>query len=362
MTLTVDIDKRIGDLALSTRFASDGRVTALFGRSGAGKTTLVNLIAGLIRPDRGVIRLDDMTLVDTERGIDVPAHQRAVGYVFQEGRLFPHLSVRGNLLYGRRFSRARDRWGSLAEVVALLDIGALIDRRPADLSGGEKQRVAIGRALLASPRLLLMDEPLASLDAGLKGEILPYVERLRDEMGLPIVYVSHAMEEVARLADTLVLLAGGKVMAAGSVNEVFGRLDLRQYTGQFEASVVLHARVVARDEQAGLMVLEHPAGRLTVPLAAGTVGSLARVRIRARDVALAVGDPGNISIRNRLAGTIREIHAMEGASVEVRLDAGGEPLIARITSAAATALDLKAGQPVVALVKASAFDRLDDFA
>jgi molybdate transport system ATP-binding protein len=365
MTLTVDIDKRIGDLALSTRFASDGPVTALFGRSGAGKTTLVNLIAGLIRPDRGVIRLDDITLVDTERGIDVPAHRRAVGYVFQEGRLFPHLSVRGNLLYGRRFSRACDRWGSLAEVVALLDIGALIDRRPADLSGGEKQRVAIGRALLASPRLLLMDEPLASLDAGLKGEILPYVERLRDEMGLPIVYVSHAIEEVARLADTLVLLADGKVMAAGSVNEVFGRLDLRQYTGQFEASVVLHARVVARDEKAGLMVLDHPAGRLTVPLAPGAVGaagSIARVRIRARDVALAVGEPGNISIRNRLAGTIREIHAMEGASVEVRLDAGGEPLIARITAAAATALDLKAGQPVVALVKASAFDRLDDFA
>jgi molybdate transport system ATP-binding protein len=154
-------------------------------------------------------------------------------------------------------------------------------------------------------------------------------------------------------------------MAAGSVNEVFGRLDLRQYTGQFEASVVLHARVVARDEKAGLMVLDHPAGRLTVPLAPGAVGaagSIARVRIRARDVALAVGDPGNISIRNRLAGTIREIHSMEGASVEVRLDAGGEPLIARITAAAATALDLKAGQPVVALVKASAFDRLDDFA
>jgi molybdate transport system ATP-binding protein len=209
-----------------------------------------------------------------------------------------------------------------------------------------------------------MDEPLASLDAGLKGEILPYVERLRDEMGLPIVYVSHAMEEVARLADTLVLLAGGKVMAAGSVNEVFGRLDLRQYTGQFEASVVLHARVVARDEKAGLMVLDHPAGRLTVPLAPGAVGaagSIARVRIRARDVALAVGDPGNISIRNRLAGTIREIRPVGGANVEARLDAGGEPLIARITAAAATALDLKTGQPVVALVKASAFDRLDDF-
>jgi molybdate transport system ATP-binding protein len=362
MTLTVDIDKRIGDLALSTRFASDGRVTALFGRSGAGKTTLVNLIAGLIQPDRGLIRLDDAVLVDTERGIAVPAHRRAVGYVFQEGRLFPHLSVRGNLLYGRRYSRAQDRWGSLAEIVALLDIGALIDRRPADLSGGEKQRVAIGRALLASPRLLLMDEPLASLDARLKGEILPYIERLRDEMGLPIVYVSHAIEEVARLADTLVLIAGGKVVAAGSVNDVFARLDLRQYTGQFEASVVLHARVAARDEAAGLMVLDHPAGRLSVPLTGAMVGSIARVRIRARDVALAVGDPGNISIRNRLSGTIREIHAMEGANVEVRLDAGGEPLIARITAPAATALGLKEGQPVVALIKASAFDRLDDFA
>ena len=361
MTLSVDIDKKIGSMSLSARFTSSGGVTALFGRSGAGKTTLVNLIAGLIRPDRGTIRLDDTVLVDTSRRIAVPPHKRAIGYVFQEGRLFPHMSVRSNLSYGRRFSSTRDRWGSLDELVALLDIGALLDRRPADLSGGEKQRVAIGRALMASPRLLLMDEPLASLDAGLKGEILPYIERLRDEMNLPIVYVSHAVEEVARLADTLVLLGDGKVIAAGSVNDVFSRLELRAYTGQFEASVVLHAPIVEQNSEAGLTTLAHGAGRLTVPAMRGAVGTPARVRVRARDVALAVGEPGLISIRNRLSCTVSEIHPSAGTAVEVRLDAAGEPLIARITAAAAKELGLAPGQPVVALVKSTAFDRLDDF-
>jgi molybdate transport system ATP-binding protein len=362
MTLAVDIDKAAGAFRLTAEFVSGGGVTALFGRSGAGKTTLVNLIAGLAHPDRGTIRLDDTVLVDTDRGIDLAAHRRRVGYVFQEGRLFPHLSVKHNLTYGYRMARRHERWGSFDHVVDLLGLASLLDRRPAALSGGEKQRIAIGRALLASPRLLLMDEPLASLDAARKAEILPYVERLRDDMKLPIVYVSHAVEEVARLADTLVLLADGKVVASGSVNDVFARLDLRPLTGQFEASVVLAARIVANDAANGTTVLDHPAGRLSVALLPQPVGSLARLRVRARDVALAVGDPGNLSIRNRLAGTVAELAAGSGAVVEVRLDVGGAPLIARITREAARALDLKVGQPVVALIKSTAFDRLDDFA
>lgn len=361
MTLSVDVAKNLGGFALTAAFASAGGVTALFGRSGAGKTSLVNLVAGLAQPDRGVIRLDDTVLLDTQRRIDVPAYRRRVGYVFQEGRLFPHLSVKHNLTYGYQLARRHERWGAFDTVVDLLGIAPLLDRRPAALSGGEKQRVAIGRALLASPRLLLMDEPLASLDAARKEEILPYIERLRDEMKLPMVYVSHAVEEVARLADTLVLMTDGKVVASGSVNDVFARLDLRPLTGQFEASVVLSARIVASDPTSGTTVLDHPAGRLSVGPLPQAVGTVARLRVRARDVALAVGDPGNLSIRNRLTATVAEIAPTSGAVVEVRLDVGGDPLIARITREAARALDLSVGQPVTALIKSTAFDRLDDF-
>jgi len=360
MTLRVAVEKAIGDFYLAAEFTSGGRVTALFGRSGAGKTTLVNLIAGLIRPDRGTIALDAATLDDTASRIHVPAHKRGIGYVFQEGRLFPHLSVRGNLIYGRRFAAGRAASGSLEEVADLLGIAPLLDRRPADLSGGEKQRVAIGRALLASPRLLLMDEPLASLDQARKAEILPYIERLRDEGGVPIVYVSHAVDEVARLADTLVLLANGRVVASGAVNDIFARLDLRPYTGQFEASVMLTVRIVAHDSGNGSTEVEHAAGRMTVPLMAGAPGTTAKLRVRARDVALAVGEPGAISIRNRLPGIVAEIGAPSGQAVEVKVLVGKEPLIARITKGAAAALGLKVGQPVVALVKSTAFDRLDD--
>ena len=358
MTLRVAVRKAMDSFTLDAGFASDGRVTALFGPSGSGKTTLVNLIAGLARPDEGAIAIDGTVLVDTARGIDVPPHRRRIGYVFQEGRLFPHISVRGNLLYGRRFSPRRDRWGSLEQVVDLLGIGGLLARRPATLSGGEKQRVAIGRALLASPRLLLMDEPLASLDEARKAEILPYIERLRDEMRLPIVYVSHALEEVARLADTIVLLAGGRSVAAGPINDILARLDLRPFTGQAEASVVLTAQVVGHDAEAGVTVLAHPAGRLYVPLSDAPAGSTVRVRVRARDVALAVGDPGLISIRNRLAATVAEIAVGPPPIVEIRLDIAGDPLVANVTRDAARALDLAVGRSVTALIKSVAFDQL----
>jgi molybdate transport system ATP-binding protein len=357
MTLIVDVERTAGGFPLAVRFTSDGQVTALFGKSGAGKTTLVSLIAGLLRPDRGRIALDDTVLVDTAAGIDVPAHRRGVGYVFQEGRLFPHLSVRGNLLYGQRFAHRRQAAASLDEVTALLGIRTLLERRPADLSGGEKQRIAIGRALLASPRLLLMDEPLASLDEERKNEILPYIERLRDELRLPIVYVSHAVEEVARLADTVVVLAGGRSVMAGGANEVFGRLDLGNLAGSFEPGTVLHARIAAQDPAGGATLLEHPAGQLSVSYRPGAVGAPVRLRVRARDVALAVGEPGLLSIRNRMAATVTEIAAPDGHGVDVKLDVGGEALVARITRSAVVALGLEVGRPVVALIKSTAFDR-----
>jgi molybdate transport system ATP-binding protein len=204
--LEVDIEHRLGAFELDIHFRSGRGLTALFGRSGAGKTSIVNVIAGLVRPERGRIVVDGSALIDTERGIRVRAHRRRVGYVFQEDRLFPHLTVRQNLLFGRWFAIGTTPVARLDDVVDLLGIGALLDRRPARLSGGEKQRVAIGRALLASPRLLLMDEPLASLDASRKDEILPYIERLRDQAGVPIVYVSYSVAEVTRLASTIVLI------------------------------------------------------------------------------------------------------------------------------------------------------------
>ena len=215
--LAVDVERRLGALDLSARFETTGGVTALFGPSGAGKTSVVNMIAGLLKPDRGRIALDDTVLFDSVKGIDVPAHRRRIGYVFQEGRLFPHLSVRQNLDYGRRMSGRPREVGEFERIVALLDIGHLLDRRPGKLSGGERQRVAVGRALLMGPRLLLLDEPLASLDTGHKREILPYLVRLRDDAGIPMVYVTHTPAEARRIATTVVRLDAGRVIAAGGL-------------------------------------------------------------------------------------------------------------------------------------------------
>ena len=201
-----------GDFLLDVAFHSDARVVALFGPSGSGKTTLLNIIAGLVRPQAGSVTIDDHVLTDTSANLVLPPHRRRIGYVFQDGRLFPHLSVRRNLVYGRWFAPSAQRFGSLDEVVALLGLGALLERKPGTLSGGEKQRVAIGRALLASPRLLLMDEPLASLDAARKAETLPFIEKLRDELNIPIVYVSHSAEEVERLRADVVRLEAGRTL------------------------------------------------------------------------------------------------------------------------------------------------------
>ncbi len=215
--LSVDVEKELGAFKLAARFEAAGGITAVFGPSGGGKTTLVNLIAGLLKPDRGSIALDDTVLFDAAAGINVPPHRRHIGYVFQEGRLFPHLSVRQNIDYGRRMSGHPRVAEEFARIVDLLDIGHLLDRRPRLLSGGERQRVAIGRALLMRPRLLLLDEPLASLDGGHKREILPYLIRLRDRANVPMVYVSHTAAEVRRIATHVVLLDGGRVMASGGL-------------------------------------------------------------------------------------------------------------------------------------------------
>jgi molybdate transport system ATP-binding protein len=226
MNLEVDVYRQLGAFTLEARFTTDGGLTALFGRSGAGKTSLVNIIAGLLRPDRGKIVVNGRVLVDTAQHMFIPKHRRRIGYIFQEPRLFPHLTVRQNLLYGRCFTPAAERRENLDHIIELLGIGSLLDRGPTLLSGGEKQRVAIGRALLASPHLLLMDEPLAALDEARKSEILPYIERLRDDIRVPMVYVSHSVPEVTRLATAMVLLSEGRVVATGTAADIMARADL----------------------------------------------------------------------------------------------------------------------------------------
>ena len=223
--LTVDIEKRLGEFEIKVAFESKGSVTGLFGSSGSGKTSIVNMVAGLIKPDHGRIALDDTVLFDSAARVNVPMHRRRIGYVFQEGRLFPHLSVAANLDYGRRMSRLPQDEAERQRIVDLLDIGHLLDRRPGRLSGGERQRVAVGRALLMRPRLLILDEPLASLDTARKREILPYLVRLRDEAHMPMVYVSHQAGELRRIATTVVRLDGGRVMQTGGL-ELLDQADL----------------------------------------------------------------------------------------------------------------------------------------
>ena len=354
--LNVSITHRLGEFTLDAAFESEGGLTALFGRSGAGKTSLVNAIAGLYRPQQGRIEVDGAVLTDTAAGVFVPPHRRRVGYVFQEGRLFPHLSVRQNLLYGRWFAPKATTGGEFDQVIALLGIEHLLTRRPANLSGGEKQRVAIGRALLARPRVLVMDEPLASLDESRRAEIFPYIERLRDEMRVPIVYVSHSIPEVARLATTLVVLSDGEVAAIGPTAEIMGRLDLFPLTGRAEAGAILLTHVSGHDGRFGLTILRAAAGELRVPHLDLPVGAALRVRIRARDVMIALTPPEGLSALNVLPGTVAEITAGDGPIVQMRLDCSGEPLIARLTRRSVETMGLRSGLQVYAVIKSIAFD------
>ncbi len=351
MSVEVALRHGFGGFALEVEFAAPAGVTALFGRSGAGKTTVVNAIAGLLRPDAGRIAVGGTVLLDTERGVDVPRHRRRVGYVFQEGRLFPHLSVRRNLGFGRWFAPRDALAADFDHVVELLGLGHLLERGPGRLSGGEKQRVAIGRALLAAPRILLMDEPLAALDAARKAEILPYLERLRDEVRVPIIYVSHALPEVARLATTVVALADGRVRRVGPVADMLSDPDLFPLMDREETGALLTARLVGHDATDGLSELALDGGRLIVGRVAAPPGARLRVRIRARDVMIATRRPEAISALNileaRFAGVVRD----EGASLEVALQVGADRLLARITRRSFVGLALEPGLPCFALVK-----------
>ena len=355
--LEVAAKKRLGDFQLTAEFQLPAAgVLALFGRSGAGKTTLVNMLAGLVRPDSGRISLAGHLLFDSAAHVDLPPERRRIGCVFQEGRLFPHLDVRGNLLYGRRRTPPGETGFGFDAIVELLGIGHLLQRRPANLSGGEKQRVAIGRALLSKPRLLLLDEPLAALDAERKAEILPFIEKLRDELRLPIVYVSHDAGEILRLADRVLVLERGLVAASGDVAEVFGRPALQRLVGETDAGAILSARLDSQDEAYGLSRLSFPGGQLVIPRVVAEPGTVLRLRIRARDVSLALAAPTQVSILNVIPARIRTIHAAEDAHVDVELDAG-TLLWARVTARSAHDLGLTEGMSVFAMIKAISIDR-----
>lgn len=355
--LEVDVRGRAGTFELDVRFASDAGVTALFGHSGAGKTSVVNMIAGLMRPSAGRIRVGDRVLFDAAAGIELPARRRHLGLVFQEGRLFPHLTVRQNLLYGSWFTRPRVPPDQFDEVVQLLGIDHLLARRPRALSGGERQRVAVGRALLCRPEALLMDEPLASLDGARKNEILPYLDRLRAEARIPIVYVSHSIDEVTRLAETLVVLSEGRVVGFGPVDEIMARLDLRPMTGRFEAGSVVDGVVEGHDADYELTAVAIGSQELVLPKIDAAPGSPVRLRIRARDVALALRAPEDLSIRNVLCGSITEVRAESGTFVEVNVDVEGLAISSRITRRSAEMLGLAPGREIFALIKSVAIDR-----
>ncbi|MGD2082982.1 MAG: molybdenum ABC transporter ATP-binding protein [Chromatiales bacterium] len=349
MTLEADLELRRGGFALRAAFSAPSRgVTAVFGPSGCGKTTLLRVIAGLEPGARGRLRVGGETWQDGRRF--VPPHRRALGYVFQEPSLFSHLCVRDNLAYAAKRVPAGERRVAMDEAVGLLALEGLLERDPGALSGGERQRVAIARALLASPRLLLMDEPLASLDQGSKAEILPFLERLHDGLALPLLYVSHAPDEVARLADRVVLMEEGRVLDSGPVGEMFSRLDLPLARGETAESVV-EAVVVGHDPDYGLCHLDFPGGRLSVARAGLSAGTGVRLRILAGDVSITLERQSGTSILNifpvRVAGLVRE----GPAQVMVRLDAGGAHLLARVTRRSVAELGLEVGSRAFAQVK-----------
>lgn len=350
--LELSVTRRQGAFMVELDLRAGQGVTALFGRSGSGKTSVINMVAGLARPDAGRIAVDGKVLFDTALGIDLPPEKRRLGYVFQDARLFPHLSVQANLVFGMNRVPAGERTVKVEDVVEVLGIGHLLDRRPGKLSGGEKQRVAIGRALLASPRILLMDEPLASLDGHRKAELLPFIARLSRQFAIPILYVSHSMEEVLRLADTLVLMDHGRAAAVGRVEEIMGRPDLRPLTGRYEAGAVVSAVVAGHDPDFGITRLDFGGGSLSVSRADLPVGTRVRTRIHARDVAIAIDPPSRISVRNVLPAVVSSITPAGAHMIDVVLDCGGTPIWAQITALGQAQLQLEPGMRVHALIKA----------
>lgn len=349
MVLSVAFRRRFPGLMLDVAFTAPPGITALFGPSGCGKTSTINAVAGLMTPDEGRITLDGRHLFDTASGTDLPTQARRVGYVFQDARLFPHLSVAGNLKYPGRFRRGAGR--DFDRVVEMLALGPLLDRRPRNLSGGEKQRTAIGRALLSDPGILVMDEPLAALDEARKDEIMPWLERLRDEVKLPILYVTHATSEILRLATTLVLMREGRVLHAGPLTEALADPDIGPAIGPREVGALIPARVEAIETD-GMARIQTPAGGLLLPPSGLEPGTDIRLRILAHEVILAREAPQGLSALNVLPATVSRV---SGGFVQLRV--ADAVLLAQVTERSVKALGLVPGAPCHAIVKSAAIVR-----
>lgn len=351
MMLELQISHRFDGFALDIGFTAPSGVTALFGRSGSGKTTLVNAMAGLLRPQSGRITLDGEVLFDAQARIHIPPHKRRIGYVFQDARLFDHMSVQANLDYGARFAPRGVQGPDPKRIIELLGLESLLTRRPGALSGGEKQRVAIGRAMLSKPRLLVMDEPLAALDEARKTEILTYLERLRDEIGLPMIYVSHAVSEVARLATSIVLIENGRLRKSGPAAQLLADPQTAPAFGLRDAGAMIEARIGGHETD-GLTRLETQAGPIWLPALQGASGTKLRLRILARDVMIATQRPEGISALNVLPCTITELRAGDGPGALIQLAVGDDHILARVTQRSVQQLGLAPGRRVFAVLKA----------
>ncbi len=334
-------------------------ITALFGPSGSGKSTLLRILAGLERRAKGKVAFEGSVWADSADETFVPPHRRPVGLVFQDGRLFPHLSVAGNLRFAEKRSPVQRRAISFEQVVDALDLAALLDRKPSGLSGGEKQRVALGRTVLSQPELLLLDEPLSALDVRRKAELLPFIEKVPDVFDIPTIFVSHAVDEVARLADQAIILVDGEVAVRGDLPDIFQQLDMHGFTGNFEAGAVVEARVKAHDQEFQLTLLDLGGTQLQMPMVSSlNPGDEVRLRIRARDVSLSLSKPDQISIRNCLPAVVETVRIEpDTAFAEVLVRVGPQGVRARITRQSAVELKLAPGGDVFVLVKSISFDR-----
>jgi molybdate transport system ATP-binding protein len=355
--LTAAVKLRRGAFTLQAQIdAPTPGIVALFGRSGSGKSSLVNAIAGLLRADEGRVCLDDRLLLDTRQGVNVPAERRRMGYVFQDARLFPHLSVAGNLRYGERRAAAAP-FIDLKTVCGLLGLEALLERRTQQLSGGERQRVAIGRALLSQPQLLLLDEPLASIDAARREEVLPYLETLRDQLSIPMIYVSHDFDEVWRLATHLVLIDDGHTVAQGGIAEMSLHPGVRAIIGADSVGAVIDGTALGTDADSGLMRVQVGGGELRVESLHIGAGKRLRVQLLARDIIVATREPQQLSVRNALQGIVTQVSGDEAGSDMIFIDIGGALIMSRITRAASRDLALAPGMAVWALVKSVSLRR-----
>lgn len=357
MTLSVSIRQPLSSFTLGAEFVAPPGITVLFGPSGAGKTTILNCISGLQSPDTGRISIDDTVLFDHTARVALPPYRRRTGTIFQDARLFPHLSVRSNLTYGRFFSPDKASPTEVNQIVEMLGIGGLLKRRPASLSGGERQRVAIGRALIAKPRLLLADEPLAALDQPRKEEILPYIETLRDNAKIPILYVTHSPSEVARLADLVVVLENGRVTRSGSPNEALSDPSI-QPLGVRAVGAVLSA-VVKEHHDDGLTEVDALGTLLLLPKTPHPIGRQIRVRIAAQDVILSREEPKSLSALNVVAGSVSAIRTGDGPGVLVSVKSEAGILLARVTRRSAHRLQIETGTKVWAIIKSVSVGRED---